>query len=415
MADELELLKGLGRETAEPDEESVRRARALLDRRIERARGGRRRLWRPLHLRWALAVAAALLVGSGFGFGLGSRDTPSGRAGTNFVGLGFLPAKGWTVVQSEAAGATAARAIAANVPLHPDDEPGGVPYATLEALPPNGVVLLATLTTRGDPLVDLDFPARRLPLRFADATRVSAFQDPSVSPRRLSRYRLSAGVGAYNVDAWIYFGGDPSAATVSGVQQQLNRLVVAAEQVTLAARPPAVRWGTPTTLFGSIASGRADEVVTIEMKECGVPGATFREVGGFHTHGGGAWSTEWGLRTTTTFRAKWGGDTSAEITVRQRPYVQVSHRFGRRFDVFVRALSSFWRRHVLIQRFDRRTGTWVKVKSVVLTESTGSGITAVSSASFRASIPRRTLIRAVFPRSQARPCYLAGYSNLLRT
>jgi hypothetical protein len=39
----------------------------------------------------------------------------------------------------------------------------------------------------------------------------------------------------------------------------------------------------------------------------------------------------------------------------------------------------------------------------------------VSSASFRASIPRRTLIRAVFPRSQARPCYLAGYSNLLRT
>jgi hypothetical protein len=415
MADELKVLKDLGRETAEPDEESVRRARGLLHRRIERAGGGRRRLWWPLHPRWAIAVAVALLVGSGFGFGLGSRGTESGRAGTSFGGLGFLPAEGWTVVQSEAAGATSARAIAANVPLHPDDEPGAVPYATLEALPPHGVVLYAALTTRGDLVTDIDFPPHRLPLRFADAKRISAFQDPAVSPRGLSRYRLQAGVGAYNVDAWIYFGSVPSAGTVSGVQQQLNRLVVASQQVTLAARPSVVRWGTPITLFGSIGSGRADEVVTIEMKECGVPGSMFREAAAAHTHGGGAWSTEWGLRTTTTFRAKWGGDTSAEITVRQRPYVQVSHRFGRRFDVFVRALSSFWRRQVLIQRFDRRTGTWVKVKSVVLTESTGSGITAVSSASFRASIPKRTLVRAVFPRSQARPCYLAGYSNLLRT
>jgi hypothetical protein len=415
MADELELLKDLGRETAEPDEESVRRARGLLHRRIERARGGRRRLWRPLHLRWAIVVAVALLVGSGFGFGLGSRGTESGRAGTSFVGLGFLPAKGWTVVQSEAAGTTAARAIAANVPLHPDDEPNGLPYATLEALPPHGVVVYATLTIRGDLVTDVDFPPHRLPLRFADAKRISAFQDPAVSPRGLSRYRLQAGVGAYNVDAWIYFGAAPSAGTVAGVQQQLNRLVVASQQVTLAARPSVVRWGTPITLFGSIASGRADEVVAIEMKECGVPGTAFREAVAAHTHGGGAWSTQWGLRTTTTFRAKWGGDTSAEITVRQRPYVQLSHRFGRRFDVFVRALSSFWRRQVLIQRYDRRLGTWVKVKSVVLTESTGTGVTVASGGTFRASIPRRTLVRAVLPRAQARPCYLAGYSNLLRT
>lgn len=414
MFDELKLLKDLGRETAEPDEASVSRARTLLRRRIERAGGGGRRVWRPFHLRWAVVVAAALLVGSGFGFGLGSRGTPSGSAGTNFVGLGFLPAKGWTVLQSEASGPTAARAIAANVPVHSDDEPGGAPYATLATLPAEGVVVSATMSVRGDLAADTDFPVRRLPLRFADATRVPAVQDPA-APGRLTRYRLRAGVGAYNVDAWIYFGSAPSAGTISGVQQQLNRLVVASQQVTLAARPSVVRWGTPITLFGSIGSGKGDEVVSIEMKECGVPGTAFREATAAHTHGGGAWSTEWGLRTTTTFRAKWGGDTSAEITVRQRPYVQLSHRFGRRFDVFVRALSSFWRKQVLIQRFDRRTGTWLKVRSVVLTEGTGTGITAVTSASFRASIPKRTLIRAVFPRTQARPCYLAGYSNLLRT
>ena len=414
MSDELELLKDLGRETTEPDEESVSRARTLLRRRIEDASRGRR-LWRPFHLRWALAVAAALLVGSGFGFGLGTRDGSDGRASTRFVGLGFLPAKGWTVVQSEAVGTTAARAIAANVQLDPDDEADGVPYATLETLPPHGVVVFATLTIRGDLVADVDFPARGLPLRFADATRIAAFQDPAVSSRSLSRYRLQAGVGAYNVDAWIYFGSAPSAGTRAGVQQQLNRLVVASQQVTLAARPSVVRWGTPVRLFGSIASGRSDEAVTIEIKECGVPSTFFRESIGTHTHDGGTWSVETGMRTTTTFRARSGGYTSAEVTVRQRPYVQVSHRGGRRFDVFVRALSSFWRKQVLIQRYDRRLGTWLKVRSVVLTETAGSGITAVTSASFRASIPRRTLVRAVFPRTQARPCYLAGYSNLLRT
>ena len=414
MPDELELLRDLGRESADPDEASVERARELLRRRIDRAVGGGGRAWRPFHLRWALAVAVALLVGSGFGFGLGSRETEDGSAGTNFVGLGFLPAKGWTVVQSEASGMTVARSIAANVALHPEDDGGGVPYATLAALPPNGIVVAATMTTRGDLLADADFPARRLPLRFADARRVTAFEDPA-APRRLSRYRLRAGIRDYNVDAWIYFGEEPSPGAISAVQEQLSRLVVAAEQVTISARPSVVRWGTSTRLFGSTASGRADDIVTIEMKECGVPGAAFRELFETHTSAGGAWTEETGLRTTTTFRARSGGDTSGDVTVRARPYVQLSHRFGRQFDVFVRALASYWRRHVLIQRFDRRLGRWVKVKRVVLTEGHATGVTATTGAEFRATVPRRTLLRAVFPRSQARPCYLAGYSNLLRT
>jgi hypothetical protein len=414
MADELKLLRDLGRDGADPDEASIERARDLLRRRIERAGGGGGRAWRPFHVRWALAVAVALLVGSGFGFGLGSRETEDVSAGTHFVGLGFLPAKGWTVVQSEASGTTVAHAVAANVTLHPDDDGGGVPYATLATLPRNGIVLAATMTMRGDLLADADFPVRRLPLRFREARRTTAFEDPA-APRRLSRYRLRAGIGAYNVDAWIYFGEEPSPGSISAVQEQLSRLVVASEQVTIAARPSVVRWGTPIRLFGSTAGGRADENVTIEMKECGVPGAAFREYMSAHTTAGGAWTAETGLRTTTTFRARWGGDTSAEVTVRARPYVQLSHRFGRQFDVFVRALRSYWRRHVLIQRFDRRLGRWVKVKRVVLTEGHATGVTATTGAEFRATVPRRTLLRAVFPRAQAQPCYMAGYSNLIRT
>jgi hypothetical protein len=60
------------------------------------------------------AVAAALLIGSGLGFGLGSSVTPTGSAGTNLVGFGFVPAKGWTVTQADLASPGAARAIATN-------------------------------------------------------------------------------------------------------------------------------------------------------------------------------------------------------------------------------------------------------------------------------------------------------------
>lgn len=68
----------------------------------------------------------------------------------------------------------------------------------------------------------------------------------------------------------------------------------------------------------------------------------------------------------------------------------------------------FWRKRVLFQRFDRRLGTWATVRRVVLTEYTGY-------TAFTASVPKGCLVRVVLPLSQARPCYLAGYSPLLRT
>ena len=412
-----QLLDRVGQGVPVPPEHKLRAmARASAESaRVALPAAARGRAWRPFHLRWGLAVAAALLLGSGFGFGLGSRNAEDGSAGTNFVGLGFLPAKGWTVVQSEAAGGTAARAIAANVPIHPNDGSDGAPRATLETLSPNGVVVSATLTVRGDLLTDLDFPARRLPLRFTDATRASAFEDPMTPTRSLSRYRVRAGVGAYNVDAWIYFGSAPSATTVPAVQQQLNRLVVASEQVTLAARPSVVRWGTPVKLFGAVANGKTGELVTLEFKECGPHAPFFRPVTSLHTGDGGGWSTEALMRTKTAIRAAWGDAKSAAVTVQARPYVQLSQRSRREFDVFVRALRNFLGKRVVVQRFDRRVGGWVNLRSVVLNDDAGAGGYVATSADFRMSVPRRTLIRAVFARSQARPCYLAGYSNLLRT
>jgi hypothetical protein len=90
---------------------------------------------------------------------------------------------------------------------------------------------------------------------------------------------------------------------------------------------------------------------------------------------------------------------------------------GYGFKVDVRALTQFWRRHVVVQRFERRLGRWRDVKKVVLTDSGAApgSMFVWTSADFNIAVPRGTAIRVVLPLSQARPCYLAGYSNQLQT
>jgi len=369
-------------------------------------------------LRWTLAVAVvALLVGSGLGFGLGNSVTPSGNAGTPFAGFGFLPARGWTVVQSGTLDSSgAATAIAASAPLHPSDDLRGTPDATLESLPARGVLIHATFTTRGDPGEDYRFPARTSPLQVAGAEPVSRASNPLRSSGDLVQRRLRAAVGGFNVDTHIYFGAAPSAQMVAAAQVQLNKLVVAAERVTIFARPSAVRWGTPMTLFGTAQNAKEHEVVTIQARECGASSKFFVGVAAAETRAGGGWSIDYAPWINSTLRAVWKDQSSQQITVRQRPEVSLRQRSARGFEVAVRAKRQFWRRPVQLQRFDRRLGRWAVVRSVVLTEQTAAGRGyVVTSAEFRASLPKGTLIRTVLPLAQARPCYLAGTSNTWRT
>jgi hypothetical protein len=181
------------------------------------------------------------------------------------------------------------------------------------------------------------------------------------------------------------------------------------EQVTIAARPSIGGWGRPITLFGSVDARKADEVVTIQVKDCGQQ--SFRNVSSARTEEGGDWSTQFSTLINTSLRAVWNDRASAPITVRARPGVLLRRRSARRFDLAVQAHSGgamFWRKRALFQRFDRRLGTWATIRRVVLTEYNGY-------TEFTASVPKGALVRAVFPLSQARPCYLAGYSPLVRT
>jgi hypothetical protein len=217
MSSDFERLLREARTTLpQPDESATERARVGALGAIRRHRN----LRRP-----AVAILAAALVA--LGAGVGALVAPSGSAAPAPLGLGFLPERGWSVLQNGGDGTAVfpATAVAANVPLSPEDDPDGLPLSTLKSLPPNGVVVIATFIARNaQPWLDAGYPTRRLPLE-AHAAEPFGIQ---VRPERpLGEYALRASINGHNVDVNIYYGMRiPSPALLAAAQQQLNRLVV---------------------------------------------------------------------------------------------------------------------------------------------------------------------------------------------
>lgn len=221
MSSELERLLREARGTLRgPTAAATRRARALA---LAAAVGKRR------HRARSAAVGAALLLATGIGVGLGALLAPSGSAAPDARGVGFLPEQGWSVLANGGDGTPArpATAIAANVALRPDDDPDGLPYATLLALPPDGIVIIAEFVERGERWRDGRFPRRSLPLRIGDAAPFIEWGVQVRPERPLGQYQLLAGVNGYNVDVNVYFGTRrPPRAVLAAAQRQLDGLIV---------------------------------------------------------------------------------------------------------------------------------------------------------------------------------------------
>ncbi len=371
--------------------------------------------------RYAVAVAAlvvTLLAGSSLGFGLASSVTPSGNAGSDFTGLGFLPARGWTVEQAAGIGLAApAGALAANVPLAPEDSAQATPFGTLATLPPGGIVVVATFRIRGDPVEDAGYPLGAANLKIASS---AIAQTPLVllSGRTLGRYVLRAGISGENVDARIYFGRtQPTARMLAASQRQLDRLVVAADRVTIFARPTILpASGGSVNLFGAVESGKAGEDVAIQQKDCGLP--NFHNVMGVTTQPGGGWSAQLSPGIGTTVRAVWKDAASIGIPVQQHLYMDLTRvrNLPKRFQVGIGAKKSFWHRHALVQHYDKKRHAWVRLQQVLLTESGAPSGASFSwtSGEFTAHVPKGTLLRATLTASEAKPCYLPGTSPTVK-
>jgi hypothetical protein len=189
--------------------------------------------------------------------------------------------------------------------------------------------------------------------------------------------------------------------------------VASQSRVTIFARPTVIGWAESALLYGTAPGASHDDVVTIQVRECG--STSFRAFVEVHPNAGGGWSTPAGSAITATYRALWNGRTSSAVTIRQRANVALERRrSGNGFVVFLSGKRSFWRKSVLIQR--RQGGSWRNARRVVLTESVRStGTVSVSQARFGLAVPKGTVLRAFLPAAQAGPCYAASISRTVRT
>jgi hypothetical protein len=187
---------------------------------------------------------------------------------------------------------------------------------------------------------------------------------------------------------------------------------LAQSRVTIFARPTVVGWTEYAQLFGAAPGATHQDIVRVEVRECG--SNFFQTYVELHPSSGGGWSTPAGSAITATYRAVWRGRMSARVTIRQRANVALERRrSGGGFIVAVSAKRSFWRKHVVVQR--RTRGGWETVRRLVLSDSVEStGTVSASQATFRLAVPRGTTLRALLPAAEAGPCYVESVSKTVR-
>ena len=183
--------------------------------------------------------------------------------------------------------------------------------------------------------------------------------------------------------------------------------------MTLQPRATVIRSGEFSVgVLGAISSGAEGEYVVVKGKECGIPGAFFRGLGGATTLAGGTYEASVLVRTRTTLRAEWKGATSPTVVVTPRADIRLTkEEDGFRVGVSSETGSVDGKRAVV----ERLTPSGWKTLQTVVLKATFGYVQYAEKKKLRFKVPKGTTIRAVFPRSQAGACYLAGYSKLLRT
>jgi hypothetical protein len=246
MSSEFERLLRDARETLPlPDEHTTQQARGRAVRSLRR----KRRRARALVLVAAMVASAVAL-----GITAGSLNAPDVTAAREPAVLGFVPEPGWFALQSPPPAVEGQQtvAVAANVPFAADDvqnglvEPSGLPYSTLLTLPPDGIVIVATMTPQTIPHVapvstSAYYPRVDLPLRLRDALPVLRWGAQVRPDQPTAQYHLPVHLRGYNVDVVAYFGlPRPSAALMQEAQRQLSGFVVRKDGVDARSRPAAV-------------------------------------------------------------------------------------------------------------------------------------------------------------------------------
>jgi hypothetical protein len=161
-------------------------------------------------------------------------------------------------------------------------------------------------------------------------------------------------------------------------------------------------------LSGSAGSAKAGTTVFVEAKEC--RSSFFRVVAATQTSAGGSWATSAPAQITTTYRARVGRAYSRPTLVRKRAVLTLSKLpNGRIFQVKAFGGAALIGRTVRIERLT--ASGWVLVQRAKLRQSDIFGVVETT-----VRIKRRGLrLRAFIALVQARPCYVAGASAIIRS
>ena len=232
-------------------------------------------------------------------------------------------------------------------------------------------------------------------------------RDQLLGARLIRRRRVSASViAALLVGVAIGYWAIPQEEPAIGAADP--------PEIMIDAKPRAVSWasGADFEVFGALASRRAGERVVLEENVCG---AGWTEASGTITTAGGRWSLTpmtgyFGPRANANLRARSRSDVSPVISVGVRPGIWLRKKTPNVYTADVSSGRSLRRRHAKLERYEKSTGRWLAVRRASLVDTSYGFETR---ATFRARLPRGTIIRAVVAASQARPCHLAGFSNML--
>jgi hypothetical protein len=203
----------------------------------------------------------------------------------------------------------------------------------------------------------------------------------------------------------------------------MRGLLVAAAMLAVAApaasAPPSITITTTVRevqgslafpVSGAVASARAGEDVSIEVKDCGsyVP---FHQTAGAQTVASGAWTAQVGLLGNGQLRARWRGGVSDPISIQVHPFMTLTYKGPGRYFLWIRANDFFGGARAVLERL--AGGKWDAVKKVTVHRADSVGV-ASSQATVRARLKKGAVIRAVLPKAQAGRCYLAGFTNTLK-
>jgi plastocyanin len=184
--------------------------------------------------------------------------------------------------------------------------------------------------------------------------------------------------------------------------------------LTLNGSTSLVTYGQRMTLSGMLSSKDAGMSIDILKIECGSTANAPEKVATTTTTTGGDFSQLVRPLKNSRYVARFRTSTSDSFSVKVKPRITLGKVAPHRYTVRVYAAQSFAGHIIVLQRFNRFTGTWLRVRTAVLRVGPETiEPTEISSVTMKAKVRGHTRLRVIMTQANVGSCYLPGRSNVI--